>query len=587
MRILLVTSEFGEQGGGLSFACEQFAHILTALHHEYVVVSSTEKRIITAKGGYNPSLHIRISDEYRLKGDIALYSDSRADLIVSFGGGFNGHYAQLLAKKLKKPLYLLLRGTDINLAKWDSQETFYLREAANEALRIVCLTEEMIENISLLTPECREKACVIPNILQNKPAEVRFPNWPKEIVMGCAASHINEKKGIANLLCILKELMGMTDVRISLDVVGDVDTDLMQQYEQLTDDMDLSGNVRFVGYQTRDKFLEMSKSWDFYIQGSVCEGFCNAVAESICAGRGVILSPTGYICEYASSVAPWMRFSTWNPASAAAEILCLISRPHLAEAYDDAYSQLYKKTEECVVMKEWEKVLAMQPLQQKATRTPSHILSLALHEVRGEMHDHITTPALVFSSFAERLYDNGYGLCSMRSYLEKSEAERQRWIVCTFDDGYASLQDIVAPVLSKYGFSATVFINTAYIGQNNEWNWKDPVVRWHLNKEGIIKLSKAGWEIGSHGHTHRNILRLTEAELETELSESKRILEAIAGPICAYAYPYGDSSPYTRKICSRYYSYAFALHEGGTELCVDSNCIRRYSIDEISKILGI
>jgi peptidoglycan/xylan/chitin deacetylase (PgdA/CDA1 family) len=112
-------------------------------------------------------------------------------------------------------------------------------------------------------------------------------------------------------------------------------------------------------------------------------------------------------------------------------------------------------------------------------------------------------------------------------------------------------------------------------------------VRNHLTENDIRTLRNDGFEIGSHGNSHRNLLSLTERELENEFSISKKWLENIVGTVNTYAYPYGDSSPYTRKICQRFYDFAFSLYEGGTELSVDGMHIKRYSIDEIYKILNI
>ena len=70
MKILLVTSEYGEQGGGLSFACTLFYGILSeSLGHDVILLSSCEEIIKTAQGGYNASLKSKISNEYRLKND--------------------------------------------------------------------------------------------------------------------------------------------------------------------------------------------------------------------------------------------------------------------------------------------------------------------------------------------------------------------------------------------------------------------------------------------------------------------------------------------------------------------------------------
>ena len=111
MKILIVTSEYGENGGGLSFACTRLNDILgSKLGHDVTVVSSCDNTIQTAKGGYNPTLSTKISSEYRLKTHLQKFLENRYELIIAFGGSFNGYYANILAKRLRLPLYLMLRG---------------------------------------------------------------------------------------------------------------------------------------------------------------------------------------------------------------------------------------------------------------------------------------------------------------------------------------------------------------------------------------------------------------------------------------------------------------------------------------------
>lgn len=49
----------------------------------------------------------------------------------------------------------------------------------------------------------------------------------------------------------------------------------------------------------------------------------------------------------------------------------------------------------------------------------------------------------------------------------------------------------------------------------------------HLDVDGLLELQQNGWEIGSHGVTHRSLLRLNDDEIVFELEESKRRLEII------------------------------------------------------------
>ena len=173
----------------------------------------------------------------------------------------------------------------------------------------------------------------------------------------------------------------------------------------------------------------------------------------------------------------------------------------------------------------------------------------------------------------------------MNSYLALNAEERKHSIVCTFDDGYVGLLHNAMPIMNEFNFTATVFVCTDYIGHRNDWNYKDKELRQHLSIEELYELKKNGWEIGSHGVTHRSLLRLNDEELTMELEESKRILENKFGPITSYAYPYGDYSEYVMKQVRKYYLNAFLLTQGGVFLSVDSLRIRRYYISEIYKII--
>ena len=165
--------------------------------------------------------------------------------------------------------------------------------------------------------------------------------------------------------------------------------------------------------------------------------------------------------------------------------------------------------------------------------------------------------------------------------------ERQSWIVCTFDDGYAGLYSHALPILSKYGFSATVFVCTSLIGYDNKWNNKDSKMRMHLNMDELSALNNQGWEIASHGVHHYNFLKLTDIELEYEIQQSKEQIDSLFGPSDCFAYPYGANNAYIQQCVSSYYRYAFAVNQGGTSLSADTYQLRRYSISEIYKILTV
>ena len=43
-------------------------------------------------------------------------------------------------------------------------------------------------------------------------------------------------------------------------------------------------------------------------------------------------------------------------------------------------------------------------------------------------------------------------------------------VAITFDDGYRSVREHALPILEQHGFPATMFVPTAYVGDENRWD---------------------------------------------------------------------------------------------------------------------
>lgn len=114
-------------------------------------------------------------------------------------------------------------------------------------------------------------------------------------------------------------------------------------------------------------------------------------------------------------------------------------------------------------------------------------------------------------------------------------------VIITFDDGYDSVYRHALPVLQELQFTAVVFVITGFIGGWNRWDANLGGIRFrHLDEPQIGALSGAGMEIGSHGITHRALTSLSAAEIETELSLSRKFLSGITGQAArSVAYPFG------------------------------------------------
>lgn len=132
-------------------------------------------------------------------------------------------------------------------------------------------------------------------------------------------------------------------------------------------------------------------------------------------------------------------------------------------------------------------------------------------------------------------------LSQAADYLQ-NDAPAQKTAVITIDDGYKSFYKNGLPLLEKYGFVATVFVNTETIGGSDYMNWA-----------AIKDASARGIEIGNHTHSHAYFLNQPAMEryinFEQELILSQNLIaEHLGKKPTAFAYPYGEFDPKMKEI---------------------------------------
>ena len=145
------------------------------------------------------------------------------------------------------------------------------------------------------------------------------------------------------------------------------------------------------------------------------------------------------------------------------------------------------------------------------------------------------TPA-VFERQMEFLKAHNYRvlpLAELVREIKSGEKVTMNTVVITFDDGYLDNFRNAFPVLKKMDFPATIFMITGNIG-GDKW----------LSEEDLRILDGSGVAIGSHTVNHAFLPALPEAQVQNEISESKKRLEEILGhPVTLFSYPAGGTNP--------------------------------------------
>lgn len=112
----------------------------------------------------------------------------------------------------------------------------------------------------------------------------------------------------------------------------------------------------------------------------------------------------------------------------------------------------------------------------------------------------------------------------------------------TFDDGYVDFVDNVVPKLHRYGWTATVFVISGRLGEDNGWDLEGPR-KPLMTADQVKQAAAAGMEIGSHGVRHNSLVCLEDDVLRSEITRSREVLRGISGqPVDGFCYPYGDVS---------------------------------------------
>ena len=179
-----------------------------------------------------------------------------------------------------------------------------------------------------------------------------------------------------------------------------------------------------------------------------------------------------------------------------------------------------------------------------AQTTQHEITSLVYHRFGDDRFPSTNIKLATFEAHLQFLKEKGYtGLTITEAVgILNSDKPSGKWVAITIDDGYKSFVKNGLPLLKKYGFKATLFVNTKSVGYDDYMSWED-----------IAQAKAAGIEIGNHSHSHPFFLDVSERGrkpfFEQELKESQDLMQAnLNMKPTVFAYPYGEHDEYMKPI---------------------------------------
>lgn len=190
-------------------------------------------------------------------------------------------------------------------------------------------------------------------------------------------------------------------------------------------------------------------------------------------------------------------------------------------------------------------------------------------------------PIDVFDQQMRYLKENGYRVISLAKLLDFVQYRHtipKKSLVIAIDDGNRSAYKIAYPMLKKYGYMATLFIYTDFVGISKV------AITW----EQLREMKAAGFEIGSHTKSHSDLTKQREGEskaefmarVKSELLDSKRLLDKNLKQETIYlAFPYGRYNERVLAISEQMgYKLGFSVRRGGNPFFADPLRLKRDQI---------
>ncbi len=157
---------------------------------------------------------------------------------------------------------------------------------------------------------------------------------------------------------------------------------------------------------------------------------------------------------------------------------------------------------------------------------------LMYHSITKDAASNIALPVDTFACQLEFLSKHGYQIVPLGSLvklIKEGKSVPPKWVVLTFDDGFADFYDYAYPLILKERIPVTLFIYVSGVGDVDKLSW-----------EKLSALDPKLVEIGAHSLSHRSLIFLKEDERKDEVLACRLILEnKLHRRVRFFSYPFG------------------------------------------------
>ncbi len=202
---------------------------------------------------------------------------------------------------------------------------------------------------------------------------------------------------------------------------------------------------------------------------------------------------------------------------------------------------------------------------------------LVWHDVLPRRQVWFDTPTDLFRSQLEAIRKHGchvVPLDTLLRHLTQGAPLPVRPVVLTFDDNNEGLYRNAFPLLKRYGYPATLFVHTDYVGVTTS--------KAHCTWDELRAMQTSGLiSIQSLTQSHpADIRKLTDAEIGVQLRDSRASIEKHLGrSVYAFVYPEDRyDARVARDVAANGYKIAFTEDWGNACASPNLMMVHRYSI---------
>ena len=206
-----------------------------------------------------------------------------------------------------------------------------------------------------------------------------------------------------------------------------------------------------------------------------------------------------------------------------------------------------------------------------------HVNVLLYHHVNADTPRSTSLSPGEFAAHMAYLHDQGYHVIDLGEAIDLIQAEQElpeKSVAITFDDAWRSIYDNALPIMEKYDYPYTVFVNTDPIDERNKM-----AMTWDMLRE----LKQRGGTLANHTTDHDYLVRKPtydqdwlQSTLDNIESAQQRLIDETGDTPKWLAYPYGEYNLQLKQALKERGYIGFGQQSGGIAAFSDWQALPRF-----------